>query len=205
MQVTCTAGVHLRKHLLHNAHGWLGRAGLARTSALTAATYRHQERLAPLICAASAPIASLQIQARPTHLQPAANRHLLHKAHGRLGRAGLARASALTAAHLQPAGNRRQTSRSCWRTSQSFTRLHHRTAFSMSSIAPLFFTMAQNLDLRCVLISDPSTLGAGAKTRLESRIKKFTPRCICRFVSPGRVPRGPAPSIQVRCQCVLLV
>ena len=29
-----------------------------------------------------------------------------------------------------------------------------------------FFKMVQNLDLRCVLISDPSTLGAGAKTRL---------------------------------------
>ena len=28
----------------------------------------------------------------------------------------------------------------------------------------------QNLDLRCVLISDPGTLGAGAKTRPESRI-----------------------------------
>ena len=26
----------------------------------------------------------------------------------------------------------------------------------------------------------PSTLGAGAKTRLESRIKKFTPHCIYR-------------------------
>ena len=63
----------------------------------------------------------------------------------------------------------------------------------------------QNLDLRCVLISDPSTLGAGAKTRLhtpkavtyreqpdycrfmighslvhmESRIKEFTPHCVC--------------------------
>ena len=39
--------------------------------------------------------------------------------------------------------------------------------------APLVFQMAckQNLDLRCALISDPSTLGAGAKTRLESRIK----------------------------------
>ena len=75
-------------------------------------------------------------------------------------------------------------------------------------IAPFFFKMAckQNLDLRCVLISDPSTLGAGAKTRLhtpnavtyheqpqycrfmighslvrtESRIKKFTPHCVCR-------------------------
>ena len=65
----------------------------------------------------------------------------------------------------------------------------------------------QNLDLRCVLISDPGTLGAGAKTRLrtpkavtyheqphccrfmighslgrmESRIKKFTPHYICRY------------------------
>ena len=27
----------------------------------------------------------------------------------------------------------------------------------------------------------PSTLGAGAKTRLESRIKKFTPHCVCRY------------------------
>ena len=39
--------------------------------------------------------------------------------------------------------------------------------------------MAQNLDLRCVF--GPSTLGAGAKTRLESRIKKFTPHCVCRY------------------------
>ena len=33
-----------------------------------------------------------------------------------------------------------------------------------------FFKMAckQNLDLRCVLISDPGTLGAGAKTRLHT-------------------------------------
>ena len=44
---------------------------------------------------------------------------------------------------------------------------------------PLFFKMAQNLDLGCVLISDPGTLGAGAKIRLESRVKKFTPHCIC--------------------------
>ena len=69
--------------------------------------------------------------------------------------------------------------------------------------------MAQNLDLRCVLISDPGTLGAGAKIRLhtpkavayheqphycrfmighslgrmESRMKKFTPHRICRPVS----------------------
>ena len=33
----------------------------------------------------------------------------------------------------------------------------------------------------------PSTLGAGAKTRLESRIKEFTPHCVCRQqFSPGR-------------------
>ena len=44
---------------------------------------------------------------------------------------------------------------------------------------PFFFKMArkQNLDLRCF---GPSTLGAGAKTRPESRIKKFTPHCVCR-------------------------
>ena len=39
---------------------------------------------------------------------------------------------------------------------------------------------SKNLDLRCAMISDPRTLGAGAKTCLESRTKKFTPHCICR-------------------------
>ena len=63
------------------------------------------------------------------------------------------------------------------------TTTHLCTPFSISNIAPLLFKMAckQNLDLRCVLISDPGTLGAGAKTRLESRIKKFTPHCIYRY------------------------
>ena len=45
------------------------------------------------------------------------------------------------------------------------------TSISNSYIAPLFVKMncKQNLDLRCVLISDPSTtLGAGAKTRLHT-------------------------------------
>ena len=32
----------------------------------------------------------------------------------------------------------------------------------------------------------PSTLGAGAKTRLESRIKKFTPHCIYRYMHRER-------------------
>ena len=42
----------------------------------------------------------------------------------------------------------------------------------------LLFKMAQNLDLRCGF--GPSALGAGAKTRFESRIKKFTAHCVCR-------------------------
>ena len=35
----------------------------------------------------------------------------------------------------------------------------------------------------------PSTLGAGAKTRLESRIKKFAPHCIYRWPAskPSRI------------------
>ena len=33
---------------------------------------------------------------------------------------------------------------------------------------PLFFKMAQNLDLRCLLISDPGTFGVGAKPRLHT-------------------------------------
>ena len=44
----------------------------------------------------------------------------------------------------------------------------------MIASVPLFFKMTckQNLDLGCVLMSDPSTLGGGAKTRLESRFCK---------------------------------
>ena len=49
----------------------------------------------------------------------------------------------------------------------------------------LIFKMAHNLDLRCVLISDPSTLGPGAKIRLESRIKQLTPHCVCRQCKCG--------------------
>ena len=39
--------------------------------------------------------------------------------------------------------------------------------------------MAENLDFE--MCFGLSTLGAGAKTRLESRIKKFTPHCVCRL------------------------
>ena len=42
--------------------------------------------------------------------------------------------------------------------------------------------MAQNLDSRCGLV--PSTLGAGAKARVESRTKRLTPHCICRYENP---------------------
>ena len=46
----------------------------------------------------------------------------------------------------------------------------HGPSISTSYITPFFDKMAckQNLDLRCVLISDPSTLGAGAKSRLHT-------------------------------------
>ena len=94
-------------------------------------------------------------------------------------------------------------------------------SISNSNIKPLVVKMAckQNLDLRCVLISDPSTLGAGAKTRLhtpkavtyheqphccrfmighslgrmESRIKKFTPHCVCRPHGHRLSERRPRP------------
>ena len=46
----------------------------------------------------------------------------------------------------------------------------------------------QNLYLGCVLISDPSTLGAGAKTRLESRIKKFTAHTVFAARKGGIIP-----------------
>ena len=57
-------------------------------------------------------------------------------------------------------------------------------AVPKSYIAPSFCKLAckQNLDLR--LCFGPSTLGAGANTRLEYINKKWTPHCICRYVAP---------------------
>ena len=66
---------------------------------------------------------------------------------------------------------------------------------------PLFVKMAckQYLDLGCVLISDPSTLGAGAKTRLESRIKKFTRHCVCRPCGKrSSLPRHGNPNLEIK-------
>ena len=78
-------------------------------------------------------------------------------------------------------------------------------ALPNSYTAPLFFfkmACKQNSDCRCVLVPAPCfqhlgccgqntscevlgpkhvLSGAGAKTCLESRIKKFTPHCICRY------------------------
>ena len=51
------------------------------------------------------------------------------------------------------------------------------TQSSRSNIAPLFQNGTKSGFEMCV---GPSTLGAGAKTRLESGLKKFTPHCICR-------------------------
>ena len=43
----------------------------------------------------------------------------------------------------------------------------------------------QHLDLRCVLLSDPSTSGAGGKTRLEFSIKMLT------LIKPHSIYRPP--------------
>ena len=50
--------------------------------------------------------------------------------------------------------------------------------------------MAQHLDSRCVLLSDPSTLGAGGpnQTRLESSIKKFNPHLMY-YCIPGQTTK----------------
>ena len=45
---------------------------------------------------------------------------------------------------------------------------HHSPPISNSYIAPPFFFNGPNLDLGCVLISDPGTLGTGAKIRLHT-------------------------------------
>ena len=49
------------------------------------------------------------------------------------------------------------------------------TRFSQSISAPLFFQNGAKSGFE--MCFGPSTLGAGAKTRLESRIKRFTPHC----------------------------
>ena len=51
---------------------------------------------------------------------------------------------------------------------------------SNSYTTPLFFKNGAKSGFE--MCFGPSTLGAGAKTRLESRIKKFTPHCVCRPV-----------------------
>ena len=51
-------------------------------------------------------------------------------------------------------------------------------------IAPPFFQNGTKSGFEMCFC--PSTLGARAKARLESRIKKFTPHCVCR---PGHVSR----------------
>ena len=58
------------------------------------------------------------------------------------------------------------------------------TRFSKSNIAP-FFQNGLQAKSGFEMCFGPSTLGAGAKTRLESRIKKFTPHCICRYPRSG--------------------
>ena len=46
------------------------------------------------------------------------------------------------------------------------------------TIAPFCKMAPKNLDLRCVLLSDPGTFGAGGKTRLESSVKKVNPHFV---------------------------
>ena len=46
--------------------------------------------------------------------------------------------------------------------------------------------MAQHLDSRCVLLSDPSAFDAGGKTRLESSLQTFKPHFIYGLLFPGR-------------------
>ena len=56
---------------------------------------------------------------------------------------------------------------------------------------PLFFQNGAKSGFE--MCFGPSTQGAGAKTRLESRIKKFTPHCICRPCTLERTRRTRSP------------
>ena len=51
-------------------------------------------------------------------------------------------------------------------------------SISNSYITPLFGQNGAKSGFE--MCFGPGTLGAGAKTRLESRIKEFTPHCVCR-------------------------
>ena len=64
-------------------------------------------------------------------------------------------------------------------------------------IAPLFYyfskyDVAKTWIRGVCLISDPSTLDAGAKSRLKPGMKKFTPHCVCfyYFLYVARKTRG---------------
>ena len=57
-------------------------------------------------------------------------------------------------------------------------------------IAPFFQNGAKSGFEMCFGLS---TLGAGAKTRLESRLKKFTPHCVCSGVESCGVVYRPEP------------
>ena len=55
-------------------------------------------------------------------------------------------------------------------------------SMSHSNITPLFFQNGAKSGFE--ICFGPSTLGAGAKTRLESRIKKFTPHLCLQASAP---------------------
>ena len=65
-------------------------------------------------------------------------------------------------------------------------------AISKSYFAPLHIQNGAKSGFE--LCFGPSTLGAGAKTRLESGIKKFTPHCICRYFGMRTVSLGTTPA-----------
>ena len=94
------------------------------------------------------------------------------------------RRAATTANGLTRRSRKKATPRSLQPTCSGKTPLSNYNSQIITG-APRFFQNAQNLDLRCVLLSDPSTFGAGGKTRLASRIKKFKSPFILQDARPA--------------------
>ena len=63
------------------------------------------------------------------------------------------------------------------------SRIKNKEVRANSSISAIRTAYYPFLEERAILgVIDAAVVGAGAKTRLESRIKKFTPHCVCRYI-----------------------
>ena len=77
----------------------------------------------------------------------------------------------------------------CW--GQTTSRIQNKEVRANSSISAIWSPYYPFLEERAMLgVIYAAVVGAGAKSRLKSRIQKFTPHCVCRRNRWGRCGRG---------------